>query len=99
MTVDRRKLHPHCLWRKGFYLRANDEPGRPLPLAEVESQIEAMRPDLGDEEADRLRAELRALVAMQQPTAQPVAAMTPSVRPRPSAWRRWARRLSKRGSR
>lgn len=99
MTVDRQKLHPYCIWGKGYFLRADDEPGRPRPLAEVESQIEAARPDLGDEEADRLRAELRALVAMHQPSAEPAAATTPNVRPRPNTWSRLARRLSRRGSR
>jgi len=63
---DWNKVHPS--WRPGvgFELRLGDRPGTPITLDGLRTHIAAARVVHGEEEADRLQAELDGLLAIKE---------------------------------
>ena len=63
---DRDKVHP--MWRHGggFELWVGDGPGRSITLDGLRDHIAAARFVHGDDEADRLQAELEGLLAIKE---------------------------------
>lgn len=59
------KLHPAWLPGVGFELRLGDGPGTPITLDGLRAHIAAARFVHGDDEADRLQAELDDLLAIK----------------------------------
>jgi hypothetical protein len=65
MTFDGSKLHPY--WRPGvgFLLKEGEAPARAVTLDELRDHIEVVRTTEGNDEADRLDAELQGLLLIK----------------------------------